>query len=138
MAVNAWLKLDGIKGESLDSKHKDEIDLLSFSWGMAQPGSFGQGGGGDSLESLRIFEAAHRALSRLTPALLVVDDAQWADDLSLSLCHYLLRAALDTGQGLAVFVATRPSAASVFPEAAVVELPALERRLGSIAAMELR
>jgi len=41
-----FLKLDGIKGESQDAKHKDEIHIESFSWGMAQTGSFGTGGGG--------------------------------------------------------------------------------------------
>lgn len=34
-AQDTFLKLDGIKGESLDDKHKDEIDVLSFSWGLA-------------------------------------------------------------------------------------------------------
>ena len=29
MAFDAFLKIDGIKGESTDSKHKDEINLLS-------------------------------------------------------------------------------------------------------------
>ena len=41
-----FLKLDGIKGESKDHKHKDEIHIESFSWGMSQTGSFGAGGGG--------------------------------------------------------------------------------------------
>lgn len=47
MAVDMFLKLDGIKGESKDSKHKDEIHIESFSWGMNQTGaSATQGGGG--------------------------------------------------------------------------------------------
>jgi type VI secretion system secreted protein Hcp len=48
MAVDMFLKLDGIKGESTDSKHKDEIDVLSWSWGMTQSGSTHIGGGGGS------------------------------------------------------------------------------------------
>jgi type VI secretion system secreted protein Hcp len=32
-AVDYFLKIDGIPGESLDSKHRNEIELLSFSWG---------------------------------------------------------------------------------------------------------
>lgn len=48
MAVDMFLKLDGIKGESHDHKHKDEIHIESFSWGMAQTGSFGAAGGGGS------------------------------------------------------------------------------------------
>ena len=43
---DAFLKLDGIKGESADAKHKGEIDIYSFSWGMAQTGVSATGGGG--------------------------------------------------------------------------------------------
>jgi len=46
MAVDTFLKLDGIKGESRDDKHPDEIEVLSWSWGLAQTGSFHSGGGG--------------------------------------------------------------------------------------------
>jgi type VI secretion system secreted protein Hcp len=43
---DAFLKLDGIKGESADAKHKGEIDIASFSWGMSQTGVSATGGGG--------------------------------------------------------------------------------------------
>jgi len=46
MAVDMFLKLDGIKGESADHKHKEEIHVESFSWGMTQTGAHGTGGGG--------------------------------------------------------------------------------------------
>src|SRR5258708_469936 len=46
MAVDMFLKLDGIKGESKDHKHKDEIHIESFSWGLSQTGVSGSGGGG--------------------------------------------------------------------------------------------
>lgn len=46
MAVDMFLKIDGIKGESQDDKHKDEIDVLSWSWGASQSGSMHAGGGG--------------------------------------------------------------------------------------------
>jgi len=39
------LKIDGIAGESQDSKHSNEIQLLSFTFGSMQPSSVGQGGG---------------------------------------------------------------------------------------------
>src|SRR4029453_3980202 len=45
------------------------------------------------LEPLRIFEAAHRALRAAGPTLVLVDDLQWVDELSLALCHYLVRGA---------------------------------------------
>jgi type VI secretion system secreted protein Hcp len=43
-----FLKLGDIKGESQDDKHKGEIDLMSFSFGVRQPGgsaAVGSGGG---------------------------------------------------------------------------------------------
>jgi DNA-binding CsgD family transcriptional regulator len=72
----------------------------------------------EPLDPLRVFEATHRAISALDqPLLLVVDDLQWVDALSVALCHYLLRAARDTKRGLAVVAAARPSrAASEFAE----------------------
>ena len=36
-------KIGDIKGESLDAKHKDEIEVLSWSWGVAQTGSMASG-----------------------------------------------------------------------------------------------
>ena len=45
MAVDYFLKLDGIPGESTDAKHKGEIDVLAFSWGVSQAGSSGRGVG---------------------------------------------------------------------------------------------
>jgi type VI secretion system secreted protein Hcp len=40
-----FLKIDGIAGESQDAKHKDEIELVSFSWGLTQAGGGAAGGG---------------------------------------------------------------------------------------------
>ena len=42
------MKLGDVKGESKDSKHKDEIDVLAWSWGMSQSGNMHMGGGGGS------------------------------------------------------------------------------------------
>lgn len=44
--VDFFLKLDGIDGESQDKKHKGEIDVSSFSFGVSQGGTFGRAGGG--------------------------------------------------------------------------------------------
>jgi type VI secretion system secreted protein Hcp len=48
MAVDMFLKLDGIKGESADKSHKDEINVLAWSWGMSNSGSAHLGGGAGS------------------------------------------------------------------------------------------
>jgi DNA-binding NarL/FixJ family response regulator len=61
------------------------------------------------LEPMRIFETAHRALDAVQPALVVLDDVQWIDDLSLALCHYVTRAAEATSQRLMLLAAARPS-----------------------------
>ena len=34
-ASDMFLKISGIKGESTDAKHKDSIEVLSWSWGMS-------------------------------------------------------------------------------------------------------
>ncbi len=46
VAVDYFLKIDGVSGESPDAKHKGEIQLESFSWGETSPGGAGSGGGG--------------------------------------------------------------------------------------------
>jgi type VI secretion system secreted protein Hcp len=39
MAVDYYLELDGIDGESQDKDHKDKINIESWSWGMSQSGT---------------------------------------------------------------------------------------------------
>ncbi len=46
MAVDMFIKIDDIKGESTDAKHKDEIDVLSWTWGVTQSGTSHTGTGG--------------------------------------------------------------------------------------------
>jgi type VI secretion system secreted protein Hcp len=46
MAIDYFLKIDGLPGESLDSKHKGEIDVEAWSWGESNVGGGGHGGGG--------------------------------------------------------------------------------------------
>jgi type VI secretion system secreted protein Hcp len=45
-AVDYFLKIEGIDGESADAKHKGEIDLDSWTWGETQGGTMSAGGGG--------------------------------------------------------------------------------------------
>jgi len=46
MAMSIFARIGTIKGESQDAKHKDEIDVLSWSWGVSQSDNAGHGGGG--------------------------------------------------------------------------------------------
>jgi len=69
MAVDMFLKLDGIDGESRDSKHKGEIEIESFSWGASNSGSAAHGaGGGAGKVSMQDFSFVTRA-SKASPQL---------------------------------------------------------------------
>lgn len=46
MAVDMFMKIDDIEGESVDDVHAGEIDILAWSWGMTQSGSTHMGPGG--------------------------------------------------------------------------------------------
>jgi type VI secretion system secreted protein Hcp len=46
MAADFFLQISGVPGESKDSKHKDWIDVLSWSFGESNPGTQQTGGGG--------------------------------------------------------------------------------------------
>jgi len=48
MAVDMFIKLDKVQGESVDADHKTEIDVLAWSWGVSNSGSTHMGGGGGS------------------------------------------------------------------------------------------
>ena len=48
MAVDMFIKIGDVIGESTDSKHGKEIDVLAWSWGMSQSGTTHMGGGGGS------------------------------------------------------------------------------------------
>ena len=45
MAVDMFMKLDGVDGESKDKVHAKDIDVLAWSWGMSNSGSAHVGGG---------------------------------------------------------------------------------------------
>lgn len=45
MAVDMFLRIDSLEGESEDHNHGKEIELLSWNWAGAQTGTSGVGGG---------------------------------------------------------------------------------------------
>lgn len=63
-----FLKIDGIPGESLDDKHRDEIELVSFSWGlMHAAGHAGTGGAAERAEFHDLHFTTH--VSKASPQL---------------------------------------------------------------------
>lgn len=48
MAQDIFLKINGIDGESMDSAHKNEIEILSWDWQIVQESNMHMGSGGGS------------------------------------------------------------------------------------------
>lgn len=103
-------------------------------------------GGRQRGDDLRLLEAAHRGREELGPTLLVIDDAQWIDRSSMTLCHYLFRASLSGASSLGVVVGGRPSPAQralwdsiqrLVPDAATIELGPLDLRAAVALAADL-
>jgi type VI secretion system secreted protein Hcp len=72
MASDIFAKIGDIKGESLDDKHKDEIEVLSFSWGVTNSGTIttgsGAGAGKATFQDLSIVHRIDKASPRLLEA----------------------------------------------------------------------
>jgi type VI secretion system secreted protein Hcp len=69
MASDIFAKLGDIKGESLDDKHKDEIEVFSFSWGVANSAGVGGGGGAAGKATFKEFSIVH-SIDKASPSLL--------------------------------------------------------------------
>jgi type VI secretion system secreted protein Hcp len=66
---DAFIKIGDIKGESLDSKHKDEIEILSFHWGATQTGTSSYGSGaGAGRANVQDFSFVHK-IDKASPLL---------------------------------------------------------------------
>jgi type VI secretion system secreted protein Hcp len=68
MSFDAFLKIDEVEGESQDAKHKNEIDVLSYSWGVTQAGGRAGGGGGAGKATFQDFHFVTR-LTKASPKL---------------------------------------------------------------------
>ena len=70
MASDIFAKIGDIKGESLDSKHKGEIEVLSWSWGVSNAGEMrGGSGGGEGKASFHDLSFTHN-IDKASPVLL--------------------------------------------------------------------
>jgi type VI secretion system secreted protein Hcp len=69
MAADIFAKIGDIKGESLDDKHKGEIEVLSWSWGLTHAASSAGGGGGAGKASFHDLSFTHK-IDKASPALM--------------------------------------------------------------------
>ena len=69
MASDIFAKIGDIKGESFDDKHKGEIEVLSYSWGVSNSGSIGGGGGGAGKATFNDLSFTH-SIDKASPLLL--------------------------------------------------------------------
>lgn len=69
-ALDLFLKLDGIEGESRDTKHAREIDILGWSWGMSSPATVSSGGTTAGKVNLRELSLT-KYVDKATPSLML-------------------------------------------------------------------
>ncbi len=69
MAVDMFLEIEGVEGESSDDSKKGAIDVLAFSWGMSQAGtlhvSTGGGAGKVNVQDLSVTKWVDKASTDL-------------------------------------------------------------------------
>lgn len=90
MASDAFLEIDGIKGESTDKEYKDQIEVLSYAWGVSQAAS----GTASSSGGASVARADFQDLSvvkELDSASTLINKACWSgkhiDKVTLRLCR---------------------------------------------------
>lgn len=72
MAIDVYLQIDGIKGESMDDKHRDWIECTSVNWGVSQPRSAtASTGGGHTAERCEHKEVVFTKLADLASPILL-------------------------------------------------------------------
>lgn len=72
MAIDVYLQIDGIRGESADDRHKDWIECTSVQWGIAQPKSAtASTGGGHTAERAELSDISFTKIADLSSPILM-------------------------------------------------------------------
>ncbi|MHC1742010.1 MAG: Hcp family type VI secretion system effector [Syntrophobacteraceae bacterium] len=90
MAFDAFIKIDGIPGESTDDKHKDWIEVLSYSWGVSQPKSASASTAGGASAERADFQdfSIVKALDKASPKIaLACAGGKHVKEVKLELCR---------------------------------------------------
>ena len=83
-AYDAFLKIEGVEGESTRDGHEGEIEILSFSWGVSNPGAIetiggGSGAGKVTLSDFTVAKRSDKASPKLFRAAVREDIFEEAD-----------------------------------------------------------
>jgi hypothetical protein len=71
MALDMFLTLDGIAGESTDPVHKGAIEISSWSWGLSEPASMASAGAGAGVGKVAIQNiVVHKNVDIASPPLI--------------------------------------------------------------------
>jgi type VI secretion system secreted protein Hcp len=87
---DAFLKINGIEGESQDDKHKNQIEILSFSWGANQTASASaSSGGARTAERVNLSDfSIVKSLDKASPKLFLhCCNGKHIPDVTLELCR---------------------------------------------------
>jgi len=90
MPADMFLKIDGIPGESTDDKHKDWIEVLSYSSGLSQLASASASSGGGASAQRADFQdfSIVKELDKATPKLnLACGKGEHIKEVILELCR---------------------------------------------------
>jgi type VI secretion system secreted protein Hcp len=72
MAIDVYLQIDGIKGESMDDAHKGWIECTGVNWGIHQPRSAtASTGGGHTAERVELEEVSFHKIADLASPILM-------------------------------------------------------------------
>ena len=90
MAFDCFLKINGVPGESTDDKHKEWIEILSFSHGVSQPasGSASSGGGRSAERCDHQDFSVVKTMDKASPKLaLYCCNGDHIDKINMELCR---------------------------------------------------
>lgn len=90
MAVDMFLKITDVKGESTDDKHKDQIEVLSWSWGETQSGGgpvSARGGLSGGRVAMQDFSFVMSASKASPPLMLACATGEHLKEALLECCH---------------------------------------------------
>ncbi len=90
MALDTFLKIDGIPGESTDDTHRDWIEILSYNTGLSQKASASASSGGGASSERADFQdfCVVKVLDRASPKLAVAcAEGTHISEVTLELCR---------------------------------------------------